>query len=163
MVRGCGHLDSDFDLNLAAHDWNEQVVWRRIWSDPAHRLAFLGALQPLIDFLAIKIEVGPHNPDQHSYDLTYDLVSNTYSRLETFPDRTGRWWDGHQMKWRPRPLMARHIELQEDKWVDELPSWKARYGRRFLTYHMISATSPDTGTSEADTNGRLVADLYVDP
>jgi hypothetical protein len=134
LVRGCGHLDSDFDFNLAAHDWNEQIEWRRVWSDQRHRLAFLRALNPLIDRLAITLEVAPNNPDQHTYDLTYDLLSSTYSHPERFPDATARWWDGYQLKWMPRPLMAKNVHLTADNWVNDLEPWMRQYGSRFLTY-----------------------------
>jgi Nucleotidyltransferase domain len=121
MVRGCAHLDSDIDLNLAAHDWNEQIVWRRLWKDQRHQRAFLDALASIANALSMRIEVAPNNPDQHTYDLCLDLLTNTLTNpLGVFPDLSARWWDGYQMKWRPRPLMARARVFATDEWAGSL-------------------------------------------
>src|SRR5437899_665131 len=51
MARGCGHVDSDFDINFAAADWNQQVRWRRLWRDHRHRQPFAEAMGPIMDEL----------------------------------------------------------------------------------------------------------------
>jgi hypothetical protein len=134
MVRGCARRDSDLDLNLPAHDWNEQIEWRRIWSDLRHRQAFLAALQPLLDSLSLRVDVAPNNPDQHTYDICLDLETGVMTDPESrFPDSSGRWWDGYQLKWLPRPPMAKNVEVTDDEWASEVELWRDRYGDRFLT------------------------------
>lgn len=134
MVRGCAHFDSDLDFNLAAHDWNEQVRWRRLWGDLCHRLAFRAALSSLTESLGLRIDVAPNNPDQHSYDLTYDLLTGTYSNpSHPFPDRTSRTWNGYHLTWQPGPLMAKNLDVSPDPWRELLQPWREQYGSRFLS------------------------------
>jgi hypothetical protein len=134
MIRGCARLDSDFDLNLAAHDWNEQVAWRRLWSDHRYRLPFVTALAPIMEELGIKIEAAPNNPDQYTYDICFDFLTGTLADVaNAFPDRSARWWDGYQLKWRPKPLMQEEPGTGIDEWPTiEVEHWRATYGDRFL-------------------------------
>jgi hypothetical protein len=163
MVRGCANLSSDFDLNLAARSWNEQVEWRRIWADLRHRTAFLDALLPIRESLGISVDVAPNNPDQQAYDLTYDLLTGRSSEApRPFPDKTSRWWDGYQLKWRPGPLMARELAFPEDLWSSEVEPWHAVYGTRFLTYHLQASSLPraSLARTQNDTSGTIcVADM----
>jgi hypothetical protein len=59
MVRRCGHLGSDLDLNLAARDWSEQVERRRIWAEPRHRQRFLEAIAQVVVPLGLLVDVAP--------------------------------------------------------------------------------------------------------
>lgn len=134
LARGCAHADSDIDLNLAAHDWNEQVEWRRLWRQSALHLKFLDAMRPITSSLHVKVDVAPNNPDQYKYDLTYDLATGAYTNpKKVFPDSTARWWDGHELRWRTRPLWGRTLAFGNDEWAHEVEPWRRRYGDRYLS------------------------------
>jgi hypothetical protein len=133
MARGCAQLGSDLDLNLAAHDWNEQVEWRRLWVDPQHRQRFLAALGDVVTQFGLVIDIAPNNPDQDSYDLTYDFMADVFTRPERpFPDLTSRAWDGYQFRWVPVPLTYKAMAFDSDRWEGDVARWEAEYGQRFL-------------------------------
>lgn len=135
MARGCGHVESDFDINFAAREWNEQVEWRRLWMDGRHRRLLMAALTPIMDELHIRIEAAPNNPDQCTYDITHDLIADTYTDpRNAFPDCTSRWWDGYALLWRSRPILSCAPAPSVDEWpVAEVSQWERVYGSRFLS------------------------------
>lgn len=163
LARGCGHLDSDFDINLAASDWEEQVEWRRLWGDLVHRRAFMEALRPTIEGLDIRIEVAPNNPDQHTYDLCFNFLTGELTDpRRAFPDLTSRWWDGYELLWRSRPLMAKELAFESDEWAADLDVWRCRYGPLFLDY-LETPIPPGDGELVVRSDGRpatrLIANL----
>ncbi|HTO90870.1 MAG TPA: hypothetical protein VMJ70_07020 [Candidatus Sulfotelmatobacter sp.] len=133
MVRGCGHLGSDLDLNLAARNWSEQVEWRRIWAEPQHRQRFLDAIAEVVVPLGLLVDVAPNNPDQYEYDLCLDLITGACPQTaRLFPDRSSRVWDGYQLRWVPVPLSQKRSDFVHDAWAEDAPLWRSRYGERFL-------------------------------
>ena len=135
MARGCARLRSDLDLNLGARDWNEQVEWRRLWNDPCVRAPFGRALATLDEDLGLQIDAWPQNPDQFTYDITYDLLSGSLvDPLRAFPDPTPRWWDPWEFRWRTRDYEAKADGDFVDHWpAEEVARWRSVYGNRFLT------------------------------
>jgi hypothetical protein len=132
-ARGCATLASDLDINLAAADWNEQVEWRRNWIRCSMAQTFASALARVSQAYDLKIDAHPHNPDQHTYDITYDLITDRFSDPGgKFPDHASRRWDPWRFVWQPMTIAPKDLPL-EDQWPEaEIRFWRNFYGDRFL-------------------------------
>jgi hypothetical protein len=164
FVRGCSHLGSDWDINLAGKNWKEVEDWKALLlSDLTPYHAMMTALQPLMDELQVNIQVMPCNPDQNTYDISYDFLTDTFSDPKNkFPDKTFRRFNTATKKFDVFPLNPKRVEFDHDPFASEVPYWQTVYGAEFLTYHEEPIMNKDGSQQTNPRTGELLTKLVAD-